>query len=50
MFVSYNGNGQLGIGNTSDQNTPQQITTQTFDGSGVGELKKFNYKIQFFRW
>ena len=36
----YNGNGQLGIGNTSNQSSPQEVTTQTFDGSGVGEIKK----------
>ena len=42
----YNGNGQLGIGNTSNQSSPQQVTTQTFDGSGVGEIKKIRYKIQ----
>ena len=37
----YNGNGQLGIGNTSNQSSPQEVTTQTFDGSGVEKLKKF---------
>ena len=42
----YNGNGQLGIGNTSNQNSPQQITTQTFDGSGVGEIKKVQDTVQ----
>ena len=29
-----NADGQLGIGNTSDQNTPQEVTTVTFDGTG----------------
>ena len=36
-----NADGQLGIGNTSDQNTPQLVSTVTFDGTGVGEIKKF---------
>ena len=36
----YNNNGQLGIGNTTNQNTPQEVTTVTFDGTGVGEIKK----------
>lgn len=36
-----NADGQLGIGNTTDQNTPQLVTTVTFDGTGVGEIKKF---------
>ena len=40
MFKSYNNNGQLGIRNTTDQNTPQEVTTVTFDGTGVGEIKK----------
>lgn len=36
-----NADGQLGIGNTTDQNTPQLVSTVTFDGTGVGEIKKF---------
>ena len=36
----YNNNGQLGIGNTTNQSTPQEVTTVTFDGTGVGEIKK----------
>ena len=46
----YNGNGQLGIGNTSNQSSPQEVTTQTFDGSGVGEIKKVQGTATFFRW
>ena len=35
-----NNDGQLGVGNTSDQNTPQQISSPAFTDSGVGRIKR----------
>ena len=35
-----NADGQLGVGNTSDQNTPQQITSPAFTDAGVGRIKR----------
>ena len=36
----YNNNGQLEYRKYYNQNTPQEVTTVTFDGTGVGEIKK----------
>ena len=35
-----NADGQLGVGNTSDQTTPQQITSPAFTDAGVGRIKR----------
>lgn len=39
----YNGYGQLGNGNTTNQSSPVQITTQTWTEAGVGTIVKLDY-------
>lgn len=41
LFVwGYNGYGQLGLGNTSNQTSPQQITATAFTDAGAGKIIK----------